>query len=108
MKPRVKLWRIVVIALALDLPLTRVFGAASRMKAPSPAPAVLAPIPSLNSNIWLPATPPALNSPGIYNATPNSMLVVVPKSIDPQSIHTPDLSQFKMPCLNPSVSLEKR
>jgi len=97
----------VIIALAVNVPLTWGFAAVARMKASNPAPAVLAPVPPRTSHIWL-LPPPSSNSPGVYEAVPYSMLVVVPQAIDTQSVHAPDLSQFKMPCLNPSTTLEKR
>jgi hypothetical protein len=74
--------------------------------------------PSASSNLpsaWLPTAAssqpvqPASPSPGIYSAAPYSMVVVVPKQVDPgMVVAMGDTSLRTMPCIDPGTRLEKR
>ena len=47
-------------------------------------------------------------APGIYEATPHSILVLVPDDVDPRMIYRPDTSAFRTPIYQPPGHLEKR
>ncbi len=47
-------------------------------------------------------------APGVYQATPHSMLVLVPDDVDPPMVYRPDTSAFRTPIYQPPGHLEKR
>jgi hypothetical protein len=47
-------------------------------------------------------------SPGVYAAAPYSMIVVVPKPVDPGMRVAMGDTSSKMPCIQPETRLEKR
>ena len=53
--------------------------------------------------------PPREPSPGVYSASPFSMMVVVPKSVDLRmTVAVSNRFVFKMPCLKPEMKLGQR
>jgi hypothetical protein len=105
MKRSEKAWRVVAVALAIGVPLAWAVFAATGTNvadATTAGPALALP----QSYVAGAVTPPL--SPGIYTATPYSLLVFVPGPIDEHLLHTPDVSTFKMPCIELPTRLEIR
>ena len=107
MKRIKRLWRIATVAFGVGAPVACGIATITGTKTSTAS--------SVSSGFVLP--PPKITarvaalaqlSPGTYTATPYSMLVVVPKRIDQQMVHAPDISQFKMPCVQPPMRLERR
>ena len=68
-------------------------------------------IPSVLLAAVVPDQPAELSSPspGVYLAAPYSMVVIIPKPVDPGMIVAMgDTSLFRMPCIKPETRLERR
>jgi len=107
MKQNGRLWRRVVVALAVGVPLVCGIAAVTGMKASNSGPSTFAPALPRPQTAGQAMKPPH-HSPGIYMATPYSMIVVIPQPIDPHMVHATDLTRFKMPCIQPQMHLERR
>ena len=108
MKRITQLWRIVVVALIIGVPLACFTAAAARMKASNSRSSRFAPI-LLPVRVAVQVMPPPNSGPGIYAAVPYSMLVIVPQPTDPGMVCVaPDISKFKMSCIQPPMHLERR
>lgn len=59
-------------------------------------------------DISSPPMPSPSVSPGVYMAAPYSMVVVVPKPVDPRMLVAMGDVSSKMPCIKPEARLEKR
>jgi hypothetical protein len=64
------------------------------------------PLAANDSSQPVPSPEPA---PGIYSAAPFTMIVVIPKPVDPGlTVAAGDATRFNLPCLKPSTRLDRR